>query len=108
MFPVQHTDAFSGLETDETLNSAQIDQRARALLDQLNLDEKFSLMHGQQPFWQGEAAIMSPGGYSSRVWIAGEDMLEFPFCVRTPLCSGLAGRRALLELVRLKAQDKRR
>jgi hypothetical protein len=52
----QSTDAFSGLENDEALNSAQIDQRARALRDQLTLDKKISLMHGQQPFWLGLAA----------------------------------------------------
>jgi beta-glucosidase len=72
MLTLRSTDAFSGLETDETLNSAQIDQRARALRDQLTLDEKISLMHGQQPFWPGQAAMLAPGGYSSRVWIAGE------------------------------------
>jgi hypothetical protein len=53
MFTLQSTDAFSGLENDEALNSAQIDQRARALRDQLTLDKKISLMHGQQPFWLG-------------------------------------------------------
>jgi beta-glucosidase len=72
MLTLQSTDAFSGLETDETLNSARIDQRARTLRDQLTLDEKISLMHGQPPFWPGLAAMSAPGGYSSRVWIAGE------------------------------------
>src|SRR5260370_942358 len=42
MLTLQSTVAFSGLETDETLNSAQIDQRARTLRDQLTLDEKIS------------------------------------------------------------------
>jgi hypothetical protein len=87
VFTLQSTDVFPGLENDEALNSAQIDQRARALWDQLTLDEKISLMHGQQPFWLGLAAKSPPGGYSSRVWIAGEvTRLGIP---------GIVGRHAL-------------
>jgi hypothetical protein len=84
MLTLQSTDAFSGLETDEALNSAQTDQRAWALRDQLTL---ISLMHGQQPFWLGLPAISPPGGYSSRVWSAGEvTRLGIP---------GIVGRHAL-------------
>ena len=64
--------AFAGLQTAETLTASQIDERARTLRDQLSLDEKISLMHGQLPLWTGLAAMMAPGGYSSQFWVAGE------------------------------------
>ena len=72
MLSTQAAAAFAGLETAERLTPAQIEDRARALRDQLSLDEKVSLMHGQLPFWPGQAAMAAPGGYSSRVWVAGE------------------------------------
>jgi beta-glucosidase len=72
MLTPQATDAFASLETAETLSPAQVDQRAQALRDQLTLEEKIGLMHGQLPVWPGLAAMSAPGGYSSRVWIAGE------------------------------------
>ena len=40
--------------------------------DQLSLDEKISLMHGQLSLWPGLAAMTAPGGYSSQFWVAGE------------------------------------
>jgi beta-glucosidase len=64
--------AFAGLQTAETLTASQIDERARTLRDQLSLDEKISLMHGQLPLWIGLAAMTAPGGYSSQFWVAGE------------------------------------
>ncbi|MGP8045476.1 MAG: hypothetical protein ACLPF1_03105 [Methanoregula sp.] len=63
--------AFAGLQTAETLTPNQIEERARALPDALGLDEKIGLMHGQLPLWPGLAAMMAPGGYSSRFWQAG-------------------------------------
>jgi beta-glucosidase len=64
--------AFGSLQTAETLTPSQIEDRARALRDQLSLDEKIGLMHGQLPLWPGMAAMTAPGGYSSRFWVAGE------------------------------------
>lgn len=64
--------AFAGLQTAETLTPSQIEGRARALRDQLSLDEKIILMQGQLALWPGLAAMMAPGGYSSRFWVAGE------------------------------------
>lgn len=72
MLPKQTDAAFAGLQTVETLTASQIDGRARALRDQLSLDEKISLMHGQLPLWTGMAAMTAPGGYSSQFWVAGE------------------------------------
>lgn len=72
MLPTQSAAAFASLETAEKLTPTQIEERARALRDQLSLDEKVSLMHGQLPLWPGLAAMTAPGGYSSRVWVAGE------------------------------------
>jgi beta-glucosidase len=72
MLSTQTPAAFAGLETAERLTPAQIEERARALRDQLSLDEKVSLMHGQLPFWPGLAAMAAPGGYRSQVWVAGE------------------------------------
>ena len=72
MTPMQTDAAFAGLQTAETLTPSEIEERARALRDQLSLDEKIGLMHGQLPLWPGLAAMMAPGGYSSRFWVAGE------------------------------------
>jgi hypothetical protein len=72
MLSTQTFAAFAGLETAERLTLAQIEERGRALRDQLSLDEKVSLMHGQLPFWPGLTAMAAPGGYSSQVWVAGE------------------------------------
>ena len=72
MLPAQAAAAFASLETAEPLTPAQIEDRARALRDQLSLDEKVSLMHGQLALWPGLAAMTAPGGYRSRVWVAGE------------------------------------
>ena len=72
MTPMQTDAAFTGLQTAETLTPSQIEERALALRDQLSLDEKISLMHGQLPLWPGLAAMTAPGGYSSRLWGAGE------------------------------------
>lgn len=63
--------AFGGLATTAALTPAQIDERARELLDQLTPDEKFGLMDGDTPFWPGFAEMMMPGGYSGRPWVAG-------------------------------------
>ena len=71
MLPTQAAAAFASLETAEKLTPTQIEERARALRDQLSLDEKVSLMHGQLPLWPGLAAMTAPGGYSSQVWVAG-------------------------------------
>jgi beta-glucosidase len=72
MPPMQTDAAFAGLQTTETLSPGEIEARACDLRDQLSLDEKISLMHGQLALWPGLAAMMAPGGYSSRVWVAGE------------------------------------
>jgi beta-glucosidase len=72
MTPMQTDAAFAGLQTAETLTPSQIEERARALREQLSLDEKTSLMHGQLPLWPGLAAMTAPGGYGSRFWVAGE------------------------------------
>ncbi len=72
MSPMQTDAAFAGLQTAETLTPSEIEVRARALREQLSLDEKISLMHGQLLLWPGLAAMTAPGGYSSRFWVAGE------------------------------------
>ena len=72
MTPMRTDPAFAGLQTAETLTPSQIEERALALRDQLSLDEKISLMHGELPLWPGLAAMTAPGGYSPRVWKAGE------------------------------------
>jgi beta-glucosidase len=63
--------AFGALETRDAITPARIDERARALLSELTLEEKLSLMDGDDPFWSGLNVMMRPGGYSSRVWVAG-------------------------------------
>lgn len=63
--------AFAKLETAEQLTEAQIDDKAKALLNQLSLDEKLGLMDGDTHFWAGQIEMMQPGGYSSRPWVAG-------------------------------------
>ena len=72
MSAMQTDAAFAGLQTTETLTPSQIEARAKALRDQLSLDEKISLMHGQLSLWPGLAAMTAPGGYSSQFWVAGE------------------------------------
>lgn len=68
----QTDSAFADLQTVETLSPSEIEERAKALRDQLSLDEKISLMHGQLSLWPGLAAMTAPGGYSSQFWVAGE------------------------------------
>lgn len=63
--------AFGALETPASLTPAEIDARARALLNQLTLEEKLGLRDGDTRFWPGLAEMMSPGGYASRPWVAG-------------------------------------
>ena len=60
MTPMQTDAAFAGLQTAETLTPSQIEERARGLRDELSLDEKISLMHGQLPLWPGLATMMAP------------------------------------------------
>ena len=72
MTMTQTDKAFADLQTAETLAPSEIEERAKALRDQLSLDEKISLMHGQLSLWPGIAAMTAPGGYSSRFWVAGE------------------------------------
>jgi hypothetical protein len=62
MSAMQTDAAFAGLQTTETLTPSQIEARAKALRDQLSLDEKISLMHGQLSLWPGLAAMTAPGG----------------------------------------------
>ena len=69
---VRTDNAFADLQTAETLTPNQIEERAKALRDQLSLDEKISLRHGQLSLWEGLAAMTAPGGYSSQFWVAGE------------------------------------
>jgi hypothetical protein len=71
MSTTQTAAAFASLETVESLTPAQIEERARNLRDQLSLDEKVSVMHGQPPLWPGLAAMTAPGGYSGQCWVAG-------------------------------------
>ena len=61
MSAMQTDAAFAGLQTTETLTPSQIEARAKALRDQLSLDEKISLMHGQLSLWPGLAAMTAPG-----------------------------------------------
>ena len=68
----QNDTAFGGLQTTGALTPDQIEERASALRDELSLDEKISLMHGQLSLWPGLAAMTAPGGYSSQFWVAGE------------------------------------
>jgi beta-glucosidase len=70
--PKQAEAAFAGLQTTVALTPSQIDERAKALRDNLSLEEKISLMHGQLSLWPGIAAMTAPGGYSSQFWVAGE------------------------------------
>jgi len=62
---------FGALDVSGGLDPDQVDARARALLDELSLDEKLGLMHGDLPFWEGLALMSAPGGYSSQCWVAG-------------------------------------
>jgi beta-glucosidase len=66
-----HGPAFAGLETTEQLSDAQIDARARELLEQLTLDEKIQMMSGDKPFWPGIADMLLGGGYADHPWVAG-------------------------------------
>ena len=68
MLPAQAAAAFARLETAERLNPAQIEERARALRDQLSFDEKVSLMHGQLALWPGLAAINDGRWHSVQCW----------------------------------------
>lgn len=53
MPPAHASAAFASLETAEKLAPDEIERRARGLRDQLSLDEKISLMHGQLPLGSG-------------------------------------------------------
>ncbi len=44
---------FGPLETAEHLTDAQIEEKTRALVDGLTMDEKISMMYGDLPFWRG-------------------------------------------------------
>jgi beta-glucosidase len=57
------TVAFGALEVRQSLTPEQIDRKAHALLTQLSLDEKISMMSGALPFFQG-LYQMSIGGYN--------------------------------------------
>ena len=65
-----HGPAFSGLETTKRLNEESIEAEARALLDQLTLDEKIKMMSGDTPFWPGLNEMFG-GGYGNHPWVAG-------------------------------------
>ena len=60
--------AFGALETPEPLPSPEIEARARALLDQLDLDEKITLMYGDVSFWSGLVEMISK---PKEFWVAG-------------------------------------
>ena len=66
-----HLAAFGALETPAKLGPDEIEARARGLLAELTLAEKLGLMDGDLPFWRGLALMSAPGGYGSRVWVAG-------------------------------------
>ncbi len=66
----QRAAAFGPLETGEALTEEQIEARARALVDELTLDEKISMMYGDLPFWSGLASMA--GGKLKEVWAGGE------------------------------------
>lgn len=51
--------AFGALETPEPLPTPEIEARARALLAQLTLDEKITLMYGDVSFWSGLVEMLS-------------------------------------------------
>jgi beta-glucosidase len=70
--PTQSDASFGSLQSAKALTPKQIEERAKALLDELSIDEKISLMHGQLSLWPGIAAMTAPGGYTSRFWVAGE------------------------------------
>ena len=59
--------AFASLQTAETLTPSQIEERARGLRDELSLDEKISLMHGQLPLLAGRIMQIKGGGTGDRV-----------------------------------------
>jgi beta-glucosidase len=63
--------AFGALETAAKLSQEEIDTRARGLLAELTFPEKLGLMNGDLPFWRGLRLMSAPGGYGSRVWVAG-------------------------------------
>ncbi len=63
--------AFGALDAAGVAGADEVDARARALLDQLSIDEKLGLMNGDLPFWEGLARMSAPGGYSSQCWVAG-------------------------------------
>ena len=54
--------AFGAFETRQSLTEPQIDGIARELLAQLSLEEKFGMMSGDTPFFQGDlVAAGKPG-----------------------------------------------
>ena len=66
MSAMQTDAAFAGLQTAEALTPSQIEERARALRDQLSLDEKLGLMDGDTALLAG-ACRDDAGG---RLWPA--------------------------------------
>jgi beta-glucosidase len=71
MTPTQETarSAFGALETPEPLPVPEIEARAHALLAQLTLDEKITLMYGDVSFWSGLVEMLSR---PKEFWVAGE------------------------------------
>ena len=56
--------AFGALETRQLLTDPQIDGIARELLAQLSLEEKFGMMSGDTPFFQGDLVAAGKPGRS--------------------------------------------
>ncbi len=60
--------AFGALETPEPLPAPEIEARAGALLAQLDLEEKITLMYGDVSFWSGLVEMLS---HPKEFWVAG-------------------------------------
>jgi beta-glucosidase len=66
----ENVTAFTGQEAPALRPDEQIEVKAQALLQQLNLDEKLAMMDGDTPLWAGFMEMMA-GGYGDHPWPAG-------------------------------------
>ncbi len=59
--------AYGPLETAEHLTDEQIENRARAVVDRLTLQDKIAFMHGDLPFWSGLVKLFRMKAYGFSV-----------------------------------------
>jgi beta-glucosidase len=61
---------YTGFESRGKLTPEEIDEKSRALLAELTLDEKLGMMDADTPFWPGFIEMVG-GGYGNHPWNAG-------------------------------------